>query len=58
MCISSNILFFQTCENILTESAASECLKMLSDMLGKSIFRARIENYNPRLVCFSVLFIV
>lgn len=43
-----DIFYSLTCENILTESAASECLKLLSNMLGNSIFRARIENFNPR----------
>ncbi|GBN88208.1 hypothetical protein AVEN_233420-1, partial [Araneus ventricosus] len=42
-----DIFYSLTCENILTSSAASQCLTLLSNMLGPNILRARIENLNP-----------
>ncbi|GFU22070.1 uncharacterized protein NPIL_298861 [Nephila pilipes] len=43
-----DIFYSLTCENILASSAGSQCLTLLSNMLGPNILRARIENFNPR----------
>ena len=38
----------QTCDNALTSSAASQCLNLLSSMIGPNILRGRVEQFNPR----------
>jgi len=36
-----------TCDSALTKSAAFDCLEFLSQFLGPSILKGRIEQYNP-----------
>ncbi|CAN8000002.1 unnamed protein product [Ixodes hexagonus] len=43
-----SIFYSLSCENALTSSAASQCLNQLSSLLGPSILRARVEQWNPR----------
>ncbi|XP_015919136.2 uncharacterized protein [Parasteatoda tepidariorum] len=45
-----DVFYSLTCENILTSSAASQCLSLLSSSIGPNILRARVENLNPRFV--------
>ncbi|XP_077537903.1 uncharacterized protein LOC144150008 [Haemaphysalis longicornis] len=42
------IFYSLNSENALTSSAASQCLNQLSSLLGPSILRARVEQWDPR----------
>ncbi|GIX77823.1 uncharacterized protein CEXT_208401 [Caerostris extrusa] len=42
-----DVFYSLSCENLLTSSAASQCLSLLSNMLGPNILRARVESLNP-----------
>lgn len=42
-----HLFYSLTCENILTSSAASQSLSLLSNFLGPNIFRSRVEQWNP-----------
>jgi len=44
------IFYSLECENGLAVSAAEECLKSLSKLLGPNILRGRVENYNPGFI--------
>ena len=48
--LMKSVSVFQSCDNALTSSAASQCLNQLSSLLGPSILRGRVEQYNPRYV--------
>ncbi|XP_076321586.1 uncharacterized protein LOC143231011 [Tachypleus tridentatus] len=42
-----SVFYSLSCENLLISSAASDCLNQLSNYLGPSILRGRVEMYNP-----------
>ncbi|KAK2162572.1 hypothetical protein LSH36_96g05027 [Paralvinella palmiformis] len=42
------IFYSIRCDNALTQNAANLCLNQLSTLLGPSILRGRVEQYNPR----------
>ncbi|XP_014671947.1 PREDICTED: uncharacterized protein LOC106812561 [Priapulus caudatus] len=42
------VFYALSCDNALASSAASTCLNELSKLLGPSILRARVENFNPK----------
>lgn len=42
------VFYSLNCENGLTSSAASQCLNQLSSLLGPSILRARVEQWDRR----------
>ncbi|XP_071081412.1 uncharacterized protein [Haliotis cracherodii] len=43
-----SLFYSLSCDNILTSTAASQCLSQLSAFLGPSILRGRVEQHNPR----------
>ena len=43
-----HIFYTAECENALASSAAYNCLKNLSDILGPNIMRGRVEQFHPR----------
>ena len=45
-----HIFYAAECENALAASAAYNCLKSLSELLGPNILRGRVEQFHPRFL--------